>query len=125
MKEIGLYVHIPFCKQKCYYCDFLSYAGKEKFIEKYITSLEKEIEIVARNYLDVRLNTIYIGGGTPSYIDSDYIKRIMKSIKENFIVEKTAEITIEVNPGTASKEKIKAYIESGINRMSIRTSNNK
>ena len=87
MKDIGIYVHIPFCKQKCYYCDFISYVGKEKLVEKYINILIKEITDVAEgNKLDYengmddlfKVNTIYIGGGTPSFIDSKYIVNIIK-----------------------------------------------
>lgn len=128
MREIGIYVHIPFCKQKCYYCDFKSYANKEELIEKYIKWLKYEIKEVGEgNKLDyendldelVTVKTIYIGGGTPSYLDSKYIKEIIEEIRENFKMADKVEITIEVNPGTVNKTKLLDYINSGINRISI------
>lgn len=128
MREIGIYVHIPFCKQKCYYCDFKSYANKEELIEKYIKWLKYEIKEVGEgNKLDyendldelVTVKTIYIGGGTPSYLDSKYIKEIIEEIRENFKLADKVEITIEVNPGTVNKTKLLDYINSGINKISI------
>lgn len=121
MKEIGIYVHIPFCKKKCEYCDFISYAGKENIIEKYVNSLIKNIEYTKAkmNLKFYKVNTIYIGGGTPSLIDSKYIKRIINSIKDSFSIIDNSEITIEINPGTVNKEKILDYKECGINRVSI------
>ncbi len=118
-KELGIYVHIPFCKHKCYYCDFVSYANKEVYIEKYIEAVIKEI----KNY-DLKeyiITSIYIGGGTPSYIKSEYIEKIIKTIKEQFCVdEKDCEFTIEVNPGTIkSINELQTYKNSGINRLSI------
>ena len=119
MKEIGIYVHIPFCKSKCLYCDFNSFAKKDECIEPYIKSLIKEIEEYAKENKDILVKTIYIGGGTPSYIKEKYIKDIINSIKQNFEIIKDAEITIEVNPGTVNKRKMECYYKSGINRLSI------
>ena len=121
--EIGIYVHIPFCKQKCYYCDFVSYCNKDDKIEPYIKTLIKEIEM---QNIKSNINTIYIGGGTPSYIDSKYITEIMDKIKKKNVIE-NVEITIEVNPGTVTKGKLEDYKNSGINRLSIglQTANNK
>ena len=121
IKELGIYVHIPFCKQKCYYCDFVSYANSEKKVEEYIKTLKKEIREESKNINkeDYIINTIYIGGGTPSFIEEKYISEIVYEIKENYNVEKEAEITIEVNPGTVNKEKLKEYKNIGINRLSI------
>ena len=118
MKEIGIYIHIPFCKQKCYYCDFVSFANKQDFIEQYINALKKEIE--NEEYLkEYNIKTIYIGGGTPSFIDSKYIKDVLELINKKYAVDKNAEITTEVNPGTADKEKLQTYFNLGINRLSI------
>ena len=114
-KEIGIYVHIPFCKQKCYYCDFVSYCTKDNLIEDYVKAVEKEIEL---KNIKSTITTIYIGGGTPSYIDSNYIKEIVNKIFEKN-VSKEAEITIEVNPGTVTLEKLQDYKDCGINRLSI------
>ncbi len=118
MRKVGIYIHIPFCKQKCFYCDFVSYCDKTKFIDRYIDCLKKEIESKS-NKNDIVIDTIYIGGGTPSVIDGKLIMEVLENIKENFNIEKEAEITIEVNPGTVDEEKLKLYKEGGINRISI------
>ena len=114
-KKIGIYVHIPFCKQKCYYCDFVSFSNKDKLIEEYINAVKKEIEL---QKIKSEINTIYIGGGTPSYIESKYIKEIIEEIKKKNVSD-DAEITIEVNPGTVTIDKLKEYKKTGINRLSI------
>ena len=114
-KEIGIYVHIPFCKRKCDYCDFISYSNKDSKIEEYIEAVKKEIEL---QKIKSEITTVYIGGGTPSYIDSKHIKEIMAEIRKKN-VSKDAEITIEVNPGTVTLEKLKDYKKAGINRLSI------
>ncbi len=119
MKELGIYVHIPFCKQKCIYCDFISYSNKNDLIEQYIKALKQEIKNNAQNVSEYEITTIYIGGGTPSYIESKQIAGILETITQSYNVKKTAEITIEVNPGTATKEKFQDYVETGINRISI------
>ena len=113
--EIGIYVHIPFCKKKCDYCDFISYCNKDNLIKDYVEALK--IEIQSQN-IKPEITTIYIGGGTPSYIDSKYIIEIIGKIKEKK-VSPNAEITIEVNPGTVTKEKLEDYKICGINRISI------
>ena len=117
MKEIGIYIHIPFCKQKCYYCDFISYSNKENRIPIYIQSLKKEIESCKKKNHQVK--TIYIGGGTPSIIDAKYIKEILELLNKKMKVLPNAEITIEMNPGTVTEEKLKIYKQIGINRLSI------
>lgn len=112
----GIYIHIPFCEQKCYYCDFISYADKCDEIPQYIESLKKEIE--SFDFTNYKVTSIYIGGGTPSYIDSKYIKQILVELQEKVKFE-DVEITIEINPGTVTEEKLKDYKEAGINRISI------
>ena len=114
-KEIGVYVHIPFCKQKCYYCDFISYCNKDNLIDDYVKAVKKEIRM---QNIQSQITTVYIGGGTPSYIDSKYIVEIIDEIKKKNL-SKRPEITIEVNPGTVTKEKLKDYKKCGINRLSI------
>ena len=114
-KEIGVYVHIPFCKQKCYYCDFISYCNKDNLIEDYVKAVKKEIRM---QNIQSQITTVYIGGGTPSYIDSKYIVEIIDEVKKKNL-SKRPEITIEVNPGTVTKEKLKDYKKCGINRLSI------
>ena len=119
MKELGIYIHIPFCKSKCLYCDFNSFAQKDDCIDKYINAVKKEIEKYAQENKNVLVKTIYIGGGTPSYIKEKYIKEIIQTLKSNFEINPNAEITIEVNPGTVNKRKLNCYYEAGINRLSI------
>ena len=120
-KELGIYINIPFCKKKCYYCDFVSYANNCKNVEEYKKTVIKEIE--SYNLENYNITTIYIGGGTPSYIDSKYIVEILAKLKQKLQNNETKfnniEITIEVNPGTITNSKIKDYKKSGINRISI------
>ena len=119
--NFGVYIHIPFCKKKCNYCDFISFCNKDNSINRYIKSLKKEIQNF--EFLNFNVTTIYIGGGTPSYINEKYIAEIMEILKEKLKNNKTSwediEITIEVNPGTITKEKLELYKKTGINRLSI------
>lgn len=119
MKNIGIYVHIPFCKKKCDYCDFISFEGKQEFFSKYIENLCLDIKETSPKAKEYEINTIYFGGGTPSYINENDIKRILETIKLNYNISEKCEITIEVNPGTVTKEKLMMYKEIGINRISI------
>ena len=130
MDKLGIYIHIPFCKKKCKYCDFISFYKDENIQKRYVDALLKEIEnknvdILKSNLMRQeenekrKISTIYIGGGTPSFIDSKYIVQILEKIKENFIIEENTEITIEINPGTITKEKLIDYKKAGINRISI------
>lgn len=125
MREVGIYIHIPFCIRKCDYCDFISFEKCSNKVNEYIEALLCEIENYPENNFNI--NTIYIGGGTPSYIDCEYIKKILSKIREKFIVNSNVEITIEVNPGTVTKNKLESYILMGINRLSIglQTTSNK
>ena len=121
-KEVGLYIHIPFCKQKCEYCDFYSVANKDELIPQYVQSLLNEIKGVSNSknldFIPV-VTTIYIGGGTPSYLKSNFISQILSTIYENYQVVKDAEITVEVNPGTVTLDKLEEYVKAGVNRLSI------
>ena len=112
-KEIGLYIHIPFCKHKCYYCDFISFPNKDEIIGQYINKLIEEIKMEGLS--KYKICTIYIGGGTPSYIPSKYIMKILNLIN----LKDAKEITIEINPGTVTKEILHDYYNAGINRLSI------
>ncbi len=105
-----IYVHIPFCKQKCLYCDFNSFQNKEYIIEEYMEALYKEC---AKFSFDEKIKTIYIGGGTPSFIDSKYIVKLLK------LLPKAEEITVEMNPCTVTYEKLIDYKKAGVNRISI------
>ena len=121
-KEVGLYIHIPFCKQKCEYCDFYSVANKDELIPQYVQSLLNEIKGVSNSknldFIPI-VTTIYIGGGTPSYLKSNFISQILSTIYENYQVVKDAEITVEVNPGTVTLDKLEEYVKAGVNRLSI------
>lgn len=133
-KELGIYIHIPFCQHKCDYCDFISFSNKQQFIEDYMEAVKKEINNYFNNKTLLEtytVTTIYIGGGTPSYINSKYIFEIMEvlenNLKDNMIKMEDMEITIEVNPGTVNKEKLEQYRKAKINRLSIglQSTNNK
>lgn len=121
MKEIGIYIHIPFCVIKCKYCDFVSYANKIQFSKKYVEVLKKEISFQKESLKneEIKVTTIYIGGGTPSYIESELIVEIMEHLKKEFNINEQLETTIEINPGSVTEKKIKDYILAGINRISI------
>ena len=119
--EIGIYVHIPFCIKKCYYCDFVSYANSFEMQDDYIKKLKQEIEENKEYLKNNEITTIYIGGGTPSSIKEEHIKEILEKIFEvaNIKNKEKLEITIEVNPGTVTKEKLQMFKNCGINRLSI------
>ena len=119
MKEISLYIHIPFCVSKCYYCDFSSFANLNDKIDPYIDSLIIELELYKERLKNYNIKTIFIGGGTPSSIDPKHISRIMDYMYNNFNCVKVKEVTIETNPGTLNKEKIEIYKSLGINRVSM------
>lgn len=118
-KDLGLYIHIPFCVKKCAYCDFLSWKGSDEEREAYVQALEKEISSYSEFAKDYRVSTVFFGGGTPSVLEGEQTERILKKIRDTFRVEKDAEITLEMNPGTSQKEKLLLYRELGINRLSI------
>ena len=115
MKETSLYIHIPFCKQKCLYCDFPSYAGKEKFMEEYIEALNKEILNKADQYI---INSIFIGGGTPSYLKDSSLRSLLITLNKLNLKE-NLDFTMECNPGTLSREKLEIMKKYNINRISI------
>lgn len=118
-QELGIYIHIPFCISKCYYCNFVSYVEKEYIIEEYINSLCMEILQNAEILSEYNISTIYFGGGTPSYIDEKYIKQIMDTLSLFKKDDSFLEVTIEVNPNSITLEKLREYKRCGINRISI------
>ncbi len=118
-KPMQLYIHIPFCVKKCAYCDFLSFAADEQTQEVYVQALQKELDFYGSKYSDRYISTIFIGGGTPSWLDERAMASVMECVYRNFTVSKDAEITIECNPGTVSEQKFAVYKEIGINRLSI------
>lgn len=117
MKQLSIYIHIPFCEQKCPYCDFYSKSDKTEY-DKYTDKLIEAIIDYSKKYTR-EITTVYFGGGTPSVLGSKRLCRILNAVKSNFIVAKDAEITIEVNPCSASKLDFSLLRESGFNRLSI------
>ncbi len=115
----GIYVHVPFCKHKCTYCDFVSFAGKEGEVQGYFENLFKEIVYRAPAHKNDVFDTVYFGGGTPSFVDALYVTATLTLLKQNYRIAKDAEITLEMNPGTVTKEKIAAYKRAGFNRFSL------
>ncbi len=115
----GIYIHIPFCKSKCTYCDFASYPKEIGKTESYFACLYREVEGRGRSLQGKTFDTLYIGGGTPSCVDQKFIVGLIKQVKKFFTLSDNAEITIEINPGTVDKEKIDSYKKAGINRFSI------
>lgn len=118
-KDLGLYVHIPFCVRKCEYCDFLSWSAGEEEREQYVNALLSEIESYRDFVKGYRVSTIFVGGGTPSVLLPKQMERILQKIYEVFELEKRPEITIEVNPGTVDEEKLQCYKANGVNRLSM------
>ena len=118
-KKIELYIHIPFCKSKCRYCDFCSFQAENAVIDDYITKLKEELIFWGKKLTIEEVVTVFIGGGTPSYLKEQYIKEICNVIFQYFKVSENAEITIEANPGTVDLKKLCTYRESGINRISF------
>lgn len=117
--KLGVYIHIPFCVKKCAYCDFLSMPAKEEKQEEYVQKLIEEIRsfrAFAENY---EVDTVFIGGGTPSILREGQIAKIMEALHQTFLVVSQAEITLEGNPGTLNREKLLEYKKAGINRLSI------
>ena len=111
----GLYIHIPFCAKKCEYCDFTSYANKILCANEYCDKVVEEICSHAKYEVD----TVYFGGGTPSFVESDIIVRILECAKSHFKIDEDAEITIEVNPASVTEQKLLHYKRAGINRISM------
>ena len=120
--DFGVYIHIPFCKQKCFYCDFPSFAGREKYIDEYLNSLHHEMELGAERIAEMGKltpHTIYIGGGTPSHLNLSQMQMLFEAIHANMQVRDVAEFTMEANPCTIDEEKLHLMKSNGINRISI------
>ncbi len=119
MTKTGLYIHVPFCSSKCNYCDFNSYAGRLDVAQSYFDALKKEIELYYNTMRYNIIDTIFIGGGTPSCVNQNYINEVLTLCKIKFNISESCEISIESNPGTLDIEKLNTYRRSGINRISI------
>lgn len=118
-RNLQLYVHIPFCMKKCKYCDFLSFPAEQKTQEEYLKALIREICYYGPRMQEYEVSTIYIGGGTPSWLEEILIAQVMETIFASFTVREDAEISIECNPGTITKSKLEMYRAVGINRISF------
>lgn len=119
MNNLGLYVHIPFCKGKCHYCDFCSFPRAEEQMEAYCDALIREITEAARVYGDRPVGTVYFGGGTPTTLPLPLISKLTKAIFDLFSVEKNAEVTTECNPGTVGEDYLTSLRRLGFNRLSM------
>ena len=117
MTAAGLYVHIPFCSSRCSYCDFATGLYQTELAEAYVRALDQEIR--QSNYAGQRVDTIYFGGGTPSLLAPSQLERILSAMFEHFVVEHGAEITLEINPGSVTAEKLREFRRLGINRASF------
>lgn len=118
--DLGLYIHIPFCAKKCDYCDFLSAPANEDTINRYFDALLIEIEQYYGKTGSYIVPTIFIGGGTPSFVDAGHIEHVMEAISRVFAIDtKRLEVTIEINPGTITEDKLLTYRRIGINRLSF------
>jgi len=114
----SLYVHIPFCERKCPYCDFYSVEGGV-LVERFLAALRHESQMRARDYHTWRFTTLYLGGGTPSMLSGEAMEGLLGDRRNNLRIEPASEVTVEVNPGTVTEEKLQRYRAAGINRLSI------
>ncbi len=119
MKNIGIYIHIPFCVKKCDYCDFNSFAGKDHLHEEYVNCLIDEMEMYKDVLSNINIDTIFIGGGTPTCLGAGSIEQIMYKCASTFNISPNAEISIEANPGTITSVKLRGMRNSGVNRLSF------
>lgn len=114
-----IYIHIPFCERKCNYCDFLSQISTKDDRYKYTKAIQKELTIYRDIYKDRKITSVFIGGGTPTFLECEYLLSIVDTLKKNYNLNENTEFTIECNPKSASLSTLKAYRKSGINRISI------
>ena len=118
-EETGIYIHIPFCRAKCFYCDFNSYAGMEETFEPYVEALTREMAAVAREVGPVRAKTVYIGGGTPTVLPIALMEQIITACQENFPWQANVEVTVEANPGTVNGLYLRELLSLGVSRLSL------
>src|SRR6266540_3861768 len=120
---VGVYLHVPFCTAKCHYCDFNSYAGLDRLMPAYVEAVCREIEglphdrAVPGEHLEAR--TVNFGGGTPSLLPPDDVRRILAAVRRRFVVPEGAEVSLEANPGTVAEARLAALRATGVNRISF------
>ncbi len=116
---LSLYLHFPFCKRKCSYCDFCSAAADEATVAAYCSSLEAEIRLEAKRYGHMPVDTVFLGGGTPSVVPAPLMRGVLAALRERFAIQPDAEFTSEANPGTLSAEWLDVLRDAGMNRLSL------
>lgn len=114
-----LYIHIPFCRHKCGYCDFNAYAGMDRLMPDYVDALERELVSARERFSFEQLETVYFGGGTPSLLPPELAARLLAFIRTTFDVATGAEVTLEANPASTDEAKVAAWLEGGVNRLSL------
>ncbi|WP_231705787.1 coproporphyrinogen-III oxidase family protein, partial [Effusibacillus lacus] len=119
MMPSSLYIHIPFCASKCYYCDFNSYVSTGEVMDRYLDALDIEMGILSREMNWEPLQTVFFGGGTPTMFDTRQSERMMNILHRHFRLAEEAEISVEANPGTVNAEKLQVLREGGVNRLSF------
>ena len=119
MTHAGIYIHIPFCKSRCSYCDFATGLYQTELAERYVQAVIVDLQTARADELSRIVDTIYFGGGTPSMLSSDQIERILAVVHRRFQIDSKAEVTIEINPGSVTKTKLKEFRKLGINRASF------
>jgi oxygen-independent coproporphyrinogen III oxidase len=115
----ALYIHVPFCAKKCAYCDFVSFDNKNELIGEYFDALQKEIELASQLHDFHGVSTVFFGGGTPSFVDAACIAKTLETVQKYIGIEAGAEITMEANPNSLEREKLKTYLCAGVNRLSM------
>lgn len=119
MKSLGLYIHVPFCERKCRYCDFISFAGRESDVKPYVNALLVEMRTWKEWVREYKIDTIFIGGGTPTFLHEGEIEQILLECFRLFHMTEQVEISLESNPGTLSPRKLEVYKRAGVNRLSL------
>ena len=119
MNTVGLYIHIPFCRQKCLYCDFPSWAGKESLMQAYVDALTAEIKARGKEYPNKKVVSVFFGGGTPTTLEIPLLEQLMQAVFASWDIAEDAEITTEANPGTLDREMATALKKMGFNRLSM------
>jgi putative oxygen-independent coproporphyrinogen III oxidase len=114
-----LYVHVPFCRHKCGYCDFNAYAGMDRLMPDYVDALERELAFARERFAFQQLETVYFGGGTPSLLPAELASRLLSFVRGAFNVAPDAEVTLEANPASTDDAKVAAWLEGGVNRLSL------